>query len=282
MSKTFDPHPFQCSFYYPHTATLATATASVTFKAPERGDRRDKGRNQTFTRLKNGNVVVYDMGTNMSDILSLSFEMMPQAEYAAMLVFFEYVVWGANKIKYIDYKGDEYVVRIYKSVVSAVNKGEADLVSSELTQYDFTLDLIDVTNNVADTGQTAVPSQLAIHLADTNHPHNPKITVAVDTATPVVIDSVAVDTVKHVTWVVSLVSGTFAKTVLVHATHDGTVSTDATAVGVTQDTVATVGTDPADITVSILLTGSTTLQVMNLLVGKTAGTVDVSVRKIKV
>jgi hypothetical protein len=67
---SFEKHPYECKFYYPHTATLATATAAVTMKAPERGDRRAKGRNQTFSRLKNGNVIVYDMGTTMSDILS--------------------------------------------------------------------------------------------------------------------------------------------------------------------------------------------------------------------
>ena len=106
------------------------------------------------------------MGTTLSDILNLSFEMVPQAEYAAMLLFFEYVVWGANKIKYIDYKGDEYIVRIYKAAIDSINRGEADLSSSELTQYDFTLDLIDVTNNISDAGQTAVPTQLALHLAD--------------------------------------------------------------------------------------------------------------------
>jgi len=284
MSKTFDPHPYTCSFYYPHDSTLSTATASVTIKAPERGDRRAKGRNQTFAKLKNGSVAVYDMGTSMSDILSLSFEMVPQSEYAAMIVFFEYVVWGANKIKYIDYKGDEYVVRIYKNTVEATNQGEAVFGENELTQYNFTLDLIDVSNNIADTGQTAVPTQLALHIADLSHPHNPKTTSNVlSTDGAKVIESISVDNFKYATWIVVLSTGTFAKTVLVHATHNGTTSLDATTLNTSsQETIATVGTDPADITISVDLNGASTAQVMRLKVAKTAGNVDVSVRRIKI
>ena len=285
MTVSFNPHPYQISLVYPHTESLATASASVTIKAPERGDRRAKGRNQTFARLKNGNVVVYDMGTNMSDMLNLSFEEVPQAEYAAMIVFFEYVTWGANKIKYIDYKGDEYIVRIYKNTVEASNKGEAKFGENESTLYDFTLDLIDVTNNVADTGQTAVPTQLALHLADTDHPHNPLTnTTVLSTDGTKVIESVLVDEVKHVTWIVNLYLGTtFSKTVFIHATHDGSASADATSVGTPLvETIVTVGTDPGDITVSAALSGAGTTQTLNLRVAKTAGSVNVSVRRIKI
>lgn len=282
MTKMFEKHPFECSFYYPHTATLSTASASITIKAPERGDRRVKGRNQGFTRLKNGNVVVYDMGTTLSDILTLPFEMVPQSEYAALLVFFEYVVWGANKVKYIDYKGDEYIVRVYKNTVDATNKGEADLSSPELTQYDFTLELIDVTNNVADTGQTAVPSQLAIHLADYNHPHNPKVITEINSATPIVMEEISVDDYKHVSWLVSIVSGTFSETLFVHATHNGTTGADATTIGTTQDTLATTGTDPADITIDTALSGAAATQVLRIRGSKTAGTATVSIRRIKI
>jgi hypothetical protein len=281
MAKTFEKHPYECSFYYPHDATLPTATASVTIKAPERGDRRAKARNQTFARLKSGNVVVYDMGTNMSDILSLSFEMVPQSEWAALIVFFDYVVWGGNKIKYRDYKGDEYVVRVYKNSVETVNRGEADMKSSELTQYDFTLDLIDVTNNVTDTGQTAVPTQLALHLADSNHPHNPKTSVTLTTATPTIVESVSVPTCKHVTWLVSLVDGTFSKTVAVHATHNGTAVSDATTVGTTQETLATTGTDPANITLAVELSSTGIDQIMSLMFSRTIGTTDISVRRLR-
>jgi len=283
MAATFDPHPYQVSFYYPHTATLATSSISVTLKAPERGDKRTKSRNQGFARVKNGNVIVYDMGTSMADILSLSFELVPQAEYAALLLFFEYVTWGANKIKYVDYKGDEYIVRIYKNTVDVVNQGEAKFNVNELTMYNFTLDLIDVTNNVADSGQTAVPTQLALHLADTNHPHNPKTSVSVaSTDGTVVIESVSVDNVKHVTWIVTQSSGTFAKTTLVHATHNGTASADATTVGTTTTALETVGTDPADVTISVDISGAGISQIMRLKCAKTAGSIALGVRRILV
>lgn len=282
MTKTFDKHPYECKFYYPHTATYTTATASVVLKAPERGDRRTKSRNQVFVKLKNGNAAVYDTGTSMSDMLTLSFEYVPQSEYAALMVFLEYVVWGANRIKYVDYKGDEYVVRVYKNEVEAVNKGEADNQSNELTQYDFSLALIDVTNNIVDTGQTAVPSQLALHIADSDHPHNPKTVATISSATAATIESVVVDAIKHVTWIVVLTSGTFAKTVLVHAVHNGTTGADATTVGTTQDTISTVGTDPGGITLSVALIGAFQDQIMALQGAKTSGSVTATVRRIKV
>lgn len=285
MAVTFNKHPYEITLLYPHTATSKDdASAYVTLRAPERGDRRVKGRNQSFSRLKNGNVVVYDMGTSMSDMLNLTFESVPQSEFAALIVFFEHVVWGANKIKYIDYKGDSYIVRVFKNTVDSVNKGETKFGANESTLYDFTLDLIDVTNNVSDTGQTAMPTQLAIHVADTNHPHNPRVDAQVTSADGTkLIEAVAVDSVKHVTWIVVAYYGTtYAKTVLVHAVHNGTASADATSVNATQETLTTVGSDPGDITLSVALSGSGVNQMLRLQAAKAAGTVDLSVRRIKV
>jgi hypothetical protein len=201
-----------------------------------------------------------------------------------MIVFFEYVVWGANKIKYVDYKGDEYVVRIYKNTIDAANQGESRFGENDLTMYNFTLDLIDVTNNISDVGQTAVPTQLALHMADYNHPHNPKITANVaSTDGTKVIETVLVDDIKYVTWIVSLTTGTFAKTVLVSATHNGTASADATLVSTPLlETLVDVGTDPNDITITVDLNGAATAQTMRLKIAKTAGNVDVAVRRVKV
>jgi hypothetical protein len=224
------------------------------------------------------------MGTTMSDMLNLSFEEVPQAEFAAMLVFFEYVVWGANKIKYLDYKGDAYVVRIYKNTVDAVNKGEAKFEANDSTLYDFTLDLIDVTNNVADSGQTAMPTQLAIHIADTNHPHNPRVdAVVASTDGTVTLEAVTVASIRHVSWLVALnVDATYTKTLLVHAGHNGTASADATAVGSTQEVLTTTGTDPADITLSVDLYGTSVDQIVRLRAAKAADSVTIALRRIKV
>lgn len=283
---SFAPHPYQCRLIYPHTASITPTSddslAAVLMKAPERGDSRIKGRNQNFARTKNGNVVVYDMGTTMADMLTLSFEYMPQAEFAAMLVFFEYVTWGANKIKYVDYKGDEYIVRVYKNSVTAINNGEAKLGDSSTTLYNFTLDLIDVTNNIADSGQTAVPTQLAIHLADTVHPHNPKSysnVLAADGAK--VVETHLVDSVKAITWIINLRSGaTYSQTMLVHATHNGTSYSDATTIANTQEVLVTDGAFPGDVTINVVLSGVASAQVLALTVAKAAGEVEVSARRI--
>lgn len=286
MPVTFNKHPYEITFMYPHDAVVGSAQASVTMKAPERGDKRIKGRNQTFARLKNGNVVVYDMGTSMSDMLNLSFEEVPQAEYAALIVFFEYVTWGANKIKYVDYKGDEYVVRIYKNTVDAANKGETKFGENASTLYDFTLDLIDVTNNVADTGQTAVPTQLALHLADYDHPHNPLgLVVATLATSPKVVESVLTSDVRAITWLVNVYfDATFSKTFLVNVTHNRNTAadTDATTIGTpTVEVLSLAGTDPAaSVVVSATLTGVGAAQAVNLVV-TTSITAYVRCRRIK-
>jgi hypothetical protein len=282
MSFKTDPHPYSISFIYPADATLATAAASITIKAPERGDRRTKGRNQSFARMKNANVAVYDMGTQMSDLLSLSFEDVYQAEFAALIVFFEYITWGANKIKYVDYKGDSYIVRVYKNTVDATNNGEAKFGTPESTLYNFTLDLIDVTNNVSDSGQTAVPTQLALHLADFVHPHNPKTVATVVSADGTkIIEVVKVDDTKAVTWIVQLSdAATYSRLMLVHATHDGTVSTDATAVSSATENLVTNGSFPGDVTITVTLALSGSSQVLRLNVAKAAGSISVAVRRV--
>lgn len=277
-------HPYTCTFYYPFDSTLATSTASVKLKAPERGDTRTKGRNQNFARTKNGQIVVYDMGTNLSEMVKISFEEVVQSEYAALIVFLDYVTWGGNKIKYVDYKGDEYIVRVYRNTVSATNKGESRFSNTDTTLYDFELELVDLTNNPIDNGATSVPSQLALHLADFNHPHNPKVTTTVVPGDGTkVIESVSVDNFKHVTWLVSLsLSNTYSSTRLIHATHNGAAAADATTVGTTAETIAETGTVPVDITLSVALSGSGATQVMSLRCAKAANSVDVAIRRLKV
>jgi len=286
MSTTsLNTHPYSCTFIYPHSATLETASASVKIKAPERGDTRTKGRNQNFARTKSGQVIVYDMGVNLSDVLKLSFQEIVQSEYAALIVFFDYISWGANVIKYIDYKGDAYNVRIYKNTLDAVNRGEIKFDVMDSSLYDFTLDLIDVTNTPVDTGGGPVPSQLAIHLADFNHPHNPKTTTVVALADGTkTIEDISVDSFKHVTWIISLSSGvTHSQSILIHATHNGSITVDATTVDFQgPEVIAEVGTAPTDITFNVVLFGAGTAQVMRLTCAKAAGSVDLALRRVKI
>lgn len=277
-------HPYSCKFHYPADVTYDAATYKITLKAPERGDKRIKGRNQTFARTKSGGIVVYDMGTNMSDIISLTFEHILIDQFDAFVTFLNNVTWGANKVLYTDYKGDTYVVRIYKNNIESINKGEGKFDDNTTTSFDFTLDLIDVTNNTADTGQTAVPTQLALHLEDYDDPHNPRISVNVaSTDGTKVVETILVDDYKSVAWYIVLYKDTtFSKTMFIHATHNGGPLGDATTVGTTQETLATTGTDPGDITVSVDLNGTGTAQVLRLKVAKTAGNTDMLIRRIRV
>lgn len=282
---TTHTHPYYATFYYPHTATLETAAASVRMKAPERGDMRTKGRSQTFARTRNGQVVVYDMGTNLSEMVDIKFNNVPQSEYAALIVFLDYVTWGGNKIKYVDYKGAEHIVRVYKNTVEAINQGETRFDKIDSTLYDFNLTLIDVTNNPIDVGQSAVPSQLAIHLADYNHPHNPLIELDIEEGPgSTEVERVLTSIAKHVTWIVVLYrEEDYTRTVLIHASHNGTDDVSATSVDVQgPEVISEIGTLPSDITFDVSLTGSGPTRAMILSCESITDPISIRCRRIKV
>lgn len=273
---------YTCTFLYPHTATSTTATYAVQLKAPDIGDTRTRGRNQNFARTKSGAVYVYDFGVALSDMLKLTFTEVLEEERAALLLFLDNVVWGASLIKYIDYKGDERIVRMYKNTVDEVNQGESKRGVNSTTLYNFTLDLVDVTNNPQDTGGS-VPSQLAVHIADYDNPHDPRTLVNVaSTDGTKVVDSLPVDTTKHASWLVNASKdGTFSTTYFIHATHNG-YAADATTIGTgTIETLATTGTNPGDITFTVDINGAGTAQIARLKCAKTADNVDLIIRRLK-
>lgn len=274
---------YTCTLLYPYDATVDTATYSVQLKAPDIGDTITRGRNQNFARTKSGAVYVYDFGATLSDIIKLTFTQVLEAERAALLLFLDNVTWGANLIKYIDYKGAERIVRVYKNTVDEVNQGESVRGKPTTTLYDFTLELIDMSNNPQDTDGGAVPSQLAVHIADLDNPHDPRTAVSVySTEGTKVVDALFVDDVKHVSWFVQAHNDTtFSKTLLVHATHNGTSGSDATTVTMgTIETLVSNGTDPGDITITVTISGSGAAQVIRLNCAKTAGTVNLIIRRI--
>lgn len=273
---------YTCKFLYPHDATEETATYAVQLKAPDIGDTRTRGRNQNFARTKSGAVYVYDFGTALSDMLKLTFTDVLEDERAALLMFLDNVVWGASLIKYIDYKGNERIVRMYKNTVDEVNRGESKHGVNTTTLYDFTLDLVDVTNNPQDTGGS-VPSQLAIHIADYDNPHDPRVRVNVAAADGTkVVDTVAVSTVKHASWLVNISKdATYSATYFIHATSNVSVA-DATLVGTgTIETLATIGAVPVDVTFTVDLDGVGAAQVMRLKCAKTADDTNLIIRRIK-
>jgi hypothetical protein len=145
--------------------------------------------------------------------------------------------------------------------------------------------LIDVTNNPIDVGQSAVPSQLAIHLADYNHPHNPLVEVEVEADSGAnEIERVLTSTAKHVTWIVVLYKeDDYARTVLIHAGHNGTDTISAVSVDVQgPEVISEIGVPPADITFSVSLTGSGATRAMILACESVTDAISSRCRRIKV
>lgn len=213
-------HPYWCKLWYPHSVDYADATYSVSIKAPELGNKEVRGRNQVFARTKSGNTVVADFGINLSTNLNLEFKAIPDAERSALIVFLSNVNWGKVKLMYEDQLGLQRVVRINSNVLDAADTGLRHRSDEDSLLWDFNLDLIDISDNLNEQDGTLVPTALALHLADYDHPHNPKFNSSVALETKVLESLDTTDWVA-VTWYVKAILGAKYKHFIVHAINDG-------------------------------------------------------------
>lgn len=274
-------HPHTIKLWYPHTVAYEAATYGVTIKAPERGDTSTPGRNQLHVRTRAGNNVVYDLGNDLTPELSMAFREVPEVERSALIVFLDAVQWGSSLLKYQDYRGTQYTVRCKNNGIRFTTVDEVVRGDYTTTIYDFDLTLMDVTNNIYETGDTLVPTQLAIHIADLNHPHNPLVTSTVNIADGAkVLESLSVDSFKTVIWVASCTKTTQSITQVITVTHNGTSGADATTTDMQREESAQIGY-ANELTFSVDLTGAGTAQTIRL---KCATTVDgwsVAIRRVK-
>ena len=140
-------------------------------------------------------------------------------------------------------------------------------------------------------GKTALGSELPAYAHENFVADNDSLVAAIDkldlwleraygrntgSATSVT-DSVLVDDVKAVRWLVHIQQGTNVYTYEVDATHNGTAGGDATVVDNTKYARLKIG-NIAGLSVDVTLTGATTTQAMNLIVSATASVDVTSVR----
>jgi hypothetical protein len=195
-------HPFTCKFWYPLDATYETATLALAIKAPEIGNQISSGRNQSIFRTANGGVKVYDYGNTLSTEHILDFKSIPDTERAALIQFLEFVGWGLAVVKYQDYIGNTYNVRVNQNSLNLSDTGytlKRDINSNIL--WDFSLKILEV-NDSTQSG-SLMSTALSAHIADYNTPHTPTTTTTVGVADVYqVIDSVESAVMKHVVFLV--------------------------------------------------------------------------------
>lgn len=269
-------NPYTCRFWYPSTVAYADADYSIELKAFEYGNTENKARNQSITRNRAGTNFVYDRGQNFNETMKLEFRQINDVEKSALVVFLNSVVWGFSRLKMRDHKGVEKTIRFVKTQIEYVDTGfeTRNNPLTDITLWDFNLEVLDLTDNLDATGEVPpVSNALGLHLVDYNHPHNPAVSITVDIADGAkVVESLRTRDWKAASWLIVAEKADDRLYKMVSVTHDGYVTTDATAVSTPlQTTLGDTGAVAAVITFSVDLNGAASNQVMRL---KAATSVD--------
>ncbi len=261
-------HPITCKLWYPHTATEEDATLVLEMKAPEFGYTETKSRNQTQVRTRAGTTYVYDRGQGLNEIIHVNFSDIPDTERSAFIVFMEAVQWGSTKIVFQDHTGTQRLVRFLSNSMVYADRGpQVKVAATTPSNWDFGFDFIDLTNSLADIEETdfAVPTQMALHIANLNDPHNPTTTGTLDIADSTkVLESVLTLTYRGVLWMVTISKGATEKLVFVSASHNRNGVTAATSYDATQTPESEIGDVSLHVTLGVALSGSGAAQIMSL------------------
>ena len=249
----------------------ATPTLSLTIPSPERENTETAGRNLVITKTTSGINRVYDRGENSDRRLVWNFKNIKDSDRSALIAFLDTINWGITPVKLTDWIGRERIVRIITQEITSIEKFEIDrggLCGIDV-HWDFDITLLDITNNPADISQgTPVPSALAVHLADTGHPHNPLIEVGLtDAATAYDVDEVFLETDNTVVYVIQLSRGTSRGLAVVALSSNRNYDTPADATNGYASEVVTrddFSGSSADVTFSAVLVNSGSLQSVKL------------------
>ncbi len=265
-------HPYTCRFWYPFNVDYEDATYSLEVKAPEIGNKEIFGRNQIFARTKSGNTIVADFGRVNNNTLKLNFKSIPDVERSAMVVFLNAVSWGLVKLKYRDYLGVERVVRVNTNSIDSSDTGFRNRDDNGSILWDFDLDILDVTDNINEQDGVLVPTALALHLADFNSPHNPKVSISIAAETKTV-EEFSVGAWNMIAWIVLVKKAGKYASFLVHGLNDGTTNVD-----FVSDLLCNIGGAAADVTFAVdISSGSMRLRATS----SVAGPYTIEARRIK-
>ena len=150
----------------PYNVAYASATYSIELPSPEIGNSLSKGRNQTVVRTRGGNVKVYDRGNNKNELHTLKFNRIRQTVIDALLIFLENVQWGTTRLKYEDWEGNTFIVRVTSSEIKLDDQGRTNLQESgSVRVHAFDLELLDITSPtdlVITVGPTAIATAEAV------------------------------------------------------------------------------------------------------------------------
>lgn len=281
-------HPYTIKLWYPSSADENTFTYALVMKAPEIGNTNLLGRNQQTVRTRSGKTLVYDRGINLNQNIHLEFKDIFDSERSSLVVFLEMVSWGASKIKYKDHLGNIRTVRVVSNNIQYTDNGLSNtyrslnqITGQNETLWNFSLDLVDLTGTPEEfEGEDPPVTSLALHIADTNHPHNPKtqVTIAANN-TWQTVETLLVDNFKLVSWVALMEFGPYNSSRIITAVHNGTLASDASVVDFSDAELATIGA--LTVQYRAILIGSGASQSIALQVYGPSSAV-VSVRRIKI
>lgn len=275
-------------FWYPHTATFDTATYAFTMKAPEEQNTFKKQRNQSIVRTRAANTLVYDRGTNFNNMMTLDFKYINDGVRAQLIVFLEAVQWGSSIVAYQDMYGDVYFVRVIADTgVTYSDQGvrlKGTPTASSIIQWNFNLDLLDLTDNTEELADPEPPvsGALALHLRDFNDPHDPKTTITVQVSEGFkTVESFATNLWKTIVWIALVTKGAKECTYIINGGNNRDGSTAATTTDTVIEQLSAIGDTPSKIAFQTVLSGSGAAQMMSLQVGTTEDGYTVQVRRTK-
>jgi hypothetical protein len=281
-------HPYTIKLWYPSSADETTFTYALVMKAPEIGNTNLLGRNQQSVRTRSGKTLVYDRGINLNQNMHLEFKDIFDSERSALVVFLDMISWGASKIKYKDHLGTIRTVRVISNSIQYTDNGMSNtyrslnqITGQNETLWNFSLDLIDITGTPEEfEGEDAPVTSLALHIADTNHPHNPKtqITIAANNVWQTV-ETIPVDNFKFVSWFALMEFASYNSSRIVTAVHNGTLVADATTVDFSDTELATIGALTVQYRAILIGTGAGQILVLQVYGPATA---VISVRRVKI
>jgi|SRR6267154_391384 len=281
--------PYQVSFWAPFNVALVDATHSITLKAPEIGNTDKKARNQLQQRTRSGVTTIIDRGRDYNTEKKFQFRNITTLDMSSLNVFLAAIQWGSTIIKYRDYNGVEYSGRMQSTSLQFIDRGYITKTNptTDNLLWDFDLDFLDLTDNTSallENVEVPVGSPLSLHLADFNSPHNPRVRINLSSGDGAkIIEQFFVDDWNAICWIISCWNTNNAKKAFffVSVTHDGTPTSDATAVNTTVEVL----NDPdglySDLTILTQVTGAGLTQVIQLVMSSTTNGNKIDARRIK-
>lgn len=275
-------------FWYPHNVAYEDASISFYMKPPEEQNAITLARNQSVARTRGSKTLVYDRGTNFNTMLNLQFKFIQDGMRSQLITFLEAVQWASSIIAYKDMYGDLYYVRaIQEKGINYADQGltqKANHTKASIIQWNFSLDLLDLTDNVEELNDPEPPvsSALALHLRDFDEPHDPKTTITLNIADGTkLIESFLTSEWRTIVWKVQATKAAREASYIIVGSHNRDGLTIATVTDSMAQNLTEIGTVSTHLTFTVTISGAGLAQVIKLNAATDEDGFTISVRRSK-